>query len=189
MFDPDDYIARFDPDGYLASHQASATPANDVEQADDLPTPPVLEAARRSIGEAHDGRVRGKTIGNPRLSRAERAAGELLELPADAQRPRTRGECLDGLRPCPWVRCAHHLYLDVNPETGAIRFTAPHLEVWEMAETCALDVADRGGVTLEAIAQATNVTRERVRQVESRALDKIKHATGFELDLMPERAA
>lgn len=28
-------------------------------------------------------------------------------------RPRTRGECLEEARPCPWVGCRHHLLLEV----------------------------------------------------------------------------
>ena len=90
-------------------------------------------------------------------------------------------------RPCPFVSCSHHLYLDVNPETGAIKLNFPHLEVWEMAETCSLDVADRGGITLEEVGAILNLTRERIRQVEVRGLCKIKDHTGGELGLPPER--
>jgi DNA-directed RNA polymerase sigma subunit (sigma70/sigma32) len=43
-----------------------------------------------------------------------------------------------------------------------------------MDETCCLDVADRGGTTLETIAQLIGLTRERIRQVEVRALLKLK---------------
>ena len=89
-------------------------------------------------------------------------------------------------RPCPFVSCAHHLYLDVNPETGAIKLNFPHLEVWEMAETCSLDVADRGGITLEEVGAMLNLTRERIRQVEVRGLYKIKDHTGNELGIPPE---
>jgi len=92
-------------------------------------------------------------------------------------------------RPCPFVSCSHHLYLDVNPQTGAIKLNFPHLEVWEMAETCSLDVADRGGITLEEVGAILNLTRERIRQVEVRGLAKIKDHTGNELGLPPERAS
>jgi len=37
----------------------------------------------------------------------------------------------------------------VNPSTGSIKLNFPDKEIWEMEETCALDVADRGGITLE----------------------------------------
>src|SRR4029077_6719314 len=32
--------------------------------------------------------------------------------PQDIERPRPRGDCVGGERPCPFVSCAHHLYLD-----------------------------------------------------------------------------
>ena len=50
-----------------------------------------------------------------------------------------------------------------------------------MAETCSLDVADRGGITLEEVGAILNLTRERIRQVEVRGLCKIKDHTGGEL--------
>jgi DNA-directed RNA polymerase sigma subunit (sigma70/sigma32) len=46
----------------------------------------------------------------------------------------------------------------------------PDKEPWELPETCALDVADRGGVTLEEVGGWLNLTRERVRQLEVHAL-------------------
>jgi len=39
-----------------------------------------------------------------------------------------------------------------------------------MNESCALDVADRGGISLEHAAELLNITRERVRQIEVMAL-------------------
>ena len=33
--------------------------------------------------------------------------------------------CQQDHRPCPWVACKHHLYLDVNPETGSIKMNFP----------------------------------------------------------------
>jgi len=86
---------------------------------------------------------------------------------AEHERPRTRGEC-GTERPCPWVGCRHHLYLDVSPETGAIRIHFPDLEPWELEHTCSLDLAEEGGMTLEAVALTLNVTRERIRQLEDR---------------------
>ena len=62
----------------------------------------------------------------------------------DVDRPRTRAECADAPRPCPWVACKHHLYLDINPRTGSIKINFPDLEPWELPHTCALDVAEQG---------------------------------------------
>lgn len=40
----------------------------------------------------------------------------------------------------------------------------------EMGETCALDVADRGEATLEDVGACMNVTRERIRRLEAKAI-------------------
>jgi hypothetical protein len=84
-----------------------------------------------------------------------------------AQRPATRGDCAGGQRPCPWVSCRHHLYLDVS-EDGAVRLNFPHLEPWELEQTCSLDVAEDERA-LERVGAMLNVTRERVRQLEDAA--------------------
>ncbi|MCA9669150.1 MAG: DNA-binding protein [Myxococcales bacterium] len=119
-------------------------------------------------------RPRSRTIAMKRLSKEEiRQGAELLPF-MDYQRPRTREACTGGIRPCPYVSCKHHLFLDVNPETGSIKLNFPHLDVWEMADTCALDVAERGGITLEEVGEIMNLTRERIRQVEVRGLLKLK---------------
>ena len=116
-------------------------------------------------------RPRSKTIAMKRLTRAELARGAEMYPPVDGvARPQTRAECRDGVRPCPWVACKHHLYLDINPRTGSIKINFPDVEPWELEQTCALDIADQGGLTLEEIGLVTNLTRERVRQVEVRGL-------------------
>lgn len=122
-------------------------------------------------------RPRSKTIAMKRLTREELRVGALLYPPVDIPRPATRMECQEEgaeNRPCPWVACKHHLYLDVNPETGSIKINFPDLEPWELSHTCALDVADRGGITLEEVGEIMNLTRERIRQVEVRGLLKLK---------------
>ncbi len=103
-----------------------------------------------------------------KVLRSEQVAGE--ETVVDYERPRTRGECANAERPCPFVSCKHHLYLDVNEETGTLKINFPTKEPDELAESCALDVADRGGATLEEVGELVNVTRERVRQLETKAL-------------------
>jgi hypothetical protein len=62
----------------------------------------------------------------------------------------------------------------VNEEKGSLKLNFPDLEVWELPETCSLDVADRGGMTLEEVGEIMNLTRERIRQVEVRGLYKLK---------------
>jgi hypothetical protein len=117
--------------------------------------------------------VRARTISVKRMTKRELEIGRLLYPESDYEKPRTRAECADAPRPCPFVSCKHHLYLDVSARTGAIKLNFPDLEVWEMTETCALDVADRAGTTLEEVGAIMNLTRERIRQVEVKALAKL----------------
>jgi hypothetical protein len=109
-----------------------------------------------------------------RLTRLEIALGKTLFPDVPTDRPKTRGDCETVHRPCPFVSCTHHLYLDVFERTGAIKLNFPDLEVWEMADSCALDVADRGGTTLEEAGALMNLTRERIRQLEVKALAKLE---------------
>ena len=152
-----------------------------VAGAADIPSQPEVEKIRSRI-TVNKGRVRSKTIAGKRLTREERRLSQLIVYPDDVERPGTRAECQSMPRPCPYVSCAHHLYLDVNPSSGAIKLNFPHLEVWEMRETCALDVADRGGITLEEVGEILNLTRERIRQVEVRGLGKMREDTADDLD-------
>jgi hypothetical protein len=119
-------------------------------------------------------RPRSKTIAMKRLTREDLRQGALMYPPVDIPRPTSRAECREEMRPCPWVACKHHLYLDINPETGSIKINFPDLEPWELKNTCALDVAERGGITLEEVGEIMNLTRERIRQVEVRGLLKLK---------------
>jgi hypothetical protein len=144
--------------------------------AADVPSQPEVEKIRSRIN-INKGRIRSKTIAGKRLTREERRLAQLIVYPDDESRPQTRAECQGVARPCPYVSCAHHLYLDINPTSGAIKLNFPHLEVWEMKETCALDVADRGGITLEEVGEILNLTRERIRQVEVRGLGKMRDQT------------
>lgn len=106
--------------------------------------------------------------------RGQRPGGEPRRLPQvptppNPGRPATRGDCEGGERPCPWVSCRYHLLLDVDPKTGAIHTSFGGADFDQIPQTCTLDIADRGGETLESIAQTLGLTRERVRQIEASA--------------------
>jgi hypothetical protein len=116
---------------------------------------------------------RSKTLVSRSLTADERDEANVILAEMQALRPHTRSQCIRGPRPCPWVSCKFHLYLDINPENGAIKLNFPDLEPWEMKETCALDIADRGGTTLEEVGEILNLTRERIRQVEMHGLEKL----------------
>jgi hypothetical protein len=132
---------------------------------------PVTREQRRSRRKRA---IRARTISVKRMTKRELELGRLLYPDiADAQRPQTRAECVGGERPCAFVSCQHHLYLDVSARTGAIKLNFPDLDVWDMSETCALDIADRGGTTLEEVGAIMNLTRERIRQVEVKGLARL----------------
>ncbi len=155
-FDTDDAVLA-ETDGSLA---LAIEPMDDPDAGDE-------PRRRRS-------RSRARTISIRRLSKAELNRGRMLFPEMDYWKPRTRAECRDMDRPCPFVSCKYHLYIDVHPVRGSIKLNFPDVDVWEMTETCALDVADRGGITLEEVGEIMNLTRERVRQVETAGLSRLE---------------
>ena len=94
-------------------------------------------------------------------------------MPETASRPRTRADCVDGERPYPWVGCRHHLYLDVSPRTGSIKLNFDG-EPEELTESCSLDLAARGGMTLQEVADLFGLTREAVRIIEVASVAKLR---------------
>jgi len=87
--------------------------------------------------------------------------------------PPTRGDCGQIARPCTRTSCPHNKHRDDEPagrphENGGRRV----LQVRAVGESCALDVADRGGHSYRQVAGELGVTEERVRQLEKRGLVK-----------------
>jgi Sigma-70, region 4 len=135
-----------------------------------------IERTRDAMRSARKREVRAETISMKRLTKAERLKRQSID-PDDGRRrlPLTRGDCEQVERPCPYISCRYHLFLDVNPKTGSIKLNYPDLmdhdgapELEYLNETCVLDIADRGGVTLEDLGEIMNMTRERIRQIEER---------------------
>ena len=62
----------------------------------------------------------------------------------------------------------------MNEKTGSIKLNFPNREPGDMTESCSLDVAARGGATLEEVGAAMNIVRERIRQLEVRGMAKMK---------------
>ncbi len=152
-----------------------------MSEANAEPAPEEVPSA-----EVSPERQRSRTMSRKEMARdlrRRRLGGELepeeaeLLKSIEGMRPRTRAECVNGPRPCLFVSCKHNLYLDVNPETGSIKLNFPDKEIWELEHTCALDVAEKGGITLEEVGAIMNLTRERIRQVETRGLAKLREAT------------
>jgi hypothetical protein len=156
--------------GIEMENEAEANLGVDGALALDL-EPEITREQRRSRRKRD---VRARTISVKRMTKRELEIGRLLFPETDYWKPRNRAECAEGPRPCPFVSCKHHLFIDVSPRTGAIKLNFPDLEVWDLGESCALDVADRGGTTLEDVGAIMNLTRERIRQVEVKALAKLE---------------
>jgi hypothetical protein len=157
---------------------------SEAKRNEGLPAPVdgAAEAAEAGGAEATE-RRRSRTMSRKEIARdlrRQRQSGvvdpdlDAVMREIESSRPRERAECATGPRPCMFISCKHHLYLDVNPSTGSIKLNFPDKEVWELEETCALDVADRGGITLEEVGAIMNLTRERIRQVETRGLLKLR---------------
>lgn len=162
------------PEGELraSSSGAVAAAANQGSLALELAQTP-SQGEQAEPGRKRRQRPRAHTISIRRLSKAELRRWRELYPETDYWRPKTRADCVDMERPCPFVSCKYHLYIDVHPVRGSIKINFTDVELWEMTETCALDIADRGGVTLEEVGEIMNLTRERVRQVETAGLAKL----------------
>lgn len=52
--------------------------------------------------------------GTPDRSEPPDGDGYMLEMDVLPPRPRTRGDCRNGIRPCPYVGCRHHLMIHVD---------------------------------------------------------------------------
>lgn len=138
-------------------------------------------------GERHPGFIpAGTFVGtNTAITLIDSRSGAVVDGPFELDgfdmpdRPRTRADCIDGPRPCPWVGCRFHTQITVNPETGHIKFHFAGVKEGDLdghPETCALDIADGGGVTLNEIGESMSLSRERIRQVEVEAMRSFKSA-------------
>lgn len=94
----------------------------------------------------------------------------------DPDRPKTRVECINGPRPCPWAGCRHNLFLDVTSK-GRLKILRPELDDPSQFEgsNCVLDIVEEEGqMTYGEIGKVLNLTRERARQINDKALRKMR---------------
>jgi hypothetical protein len=141
-----------------------------------------------------------KTLRNP-LNTLYALSEALWYVVQAIQRPKTRGDCVEGLRPCPWISCKHHMAGDVT-RVGSYRVlnADPRLE-WRsrslhpehpikagqleeiaslalrLADTCVLDVADRGPII--AVAVLLRVHSKSAREAELSAMKKMAMTKGL----------
>jgi len=122
---------------------------------------PTTKKLCRTIRQRHE---RAQTFNCRRITKVSLEVGRALYPETGYWKPQTRGDCADVPRPCPYVSCRHNLYLDVS-EIGSIKQNF-QVDPWDMKESCALDVAECGGMTLDEVGIMMNLTRERIRQIE-----------------------
>ncbi len=90
------------------------------------------------------------------------------------KKPTTRAECAGIPRPCPFVSCRYNLYLDVSTKTGRIKYNFPGVEVCDMKESCALDVAERGGLPGYEVARIMGIKRSALNEYLQVILEKCR---------------
>jgi hypothetical protein len=135
-----------------------------------------------------ESRGKGKFAGSIEFVRAPRHLRVLTQRAPEA--PKTRADCEAVERPCPFVACAHNLFLDVLEKSdaapyGKIRTYRASPSEMDPASSCALDIAERGEHTCEEVAQFFPVSAERIRQLDVQAKAKIKaNATAELLDAL-----
>lgn len=175
-----------DPDSWVDVGFHSHAPGDDLDgprpaPAEALPTHTrsvdvyALKGSRESRRAAFKAASRPVTLNIRRMSAAELESTSEPGTDDLPPFPKTRGDCVEGPRPCIWARCRHHLAIEVS-HVGNIKFSFPDVFVEDMppARSCSLDIADSGPQPLEEVGLLLGITRERVRQLEGLALAKIK---------------
>ena len=95
-------------------------------------------------------------------------------LPLVVERPKTRKDCENGIRPCPWGSCRHHLGIHLRkpmPCAGGSITPLSHGVSMPLGEdldsvvhTCSLDAASEGERTPREVGLLMGISDESVRQ-------------------------
>lgn len=103
--------------------------------------------------------------------------------------PMVRGDCAPGgamhARPCPFATCRYYMAPERRRKDGTLYADQP-----SGTQSCALDVADAGISTLDEIGALMGIVRERVRQIEFKAIVKLRAAcksVGLDLEDIIDR--
>lgn len=93
-------------------------------------------------------------------------------------RPTTRGDCVDGPRPCPFVGCRYHIWLEATQFGAIVTQQDGKLQgMHNMRFTCVLDAAEQGPLPVKQIGRLLGVKKERLRQMERVATARLKKKT------------
>lgn len=127
------------------------------------------------------------------------AKNEPVRLPVlQLERPRKRGDCVDGPRPCPWFDCAHHLWAvtDSHGRPSTKKQGKRFAIVPFTTETCALDIAERQAgrpreLSFAIIGEVLGVSDDMASRIFRRAVRKLRRVgvmvDGGEAELMEKR--
>jgi hypothetical protein len=102
--------------------------------------------------------------------------------------PATRAECAGIARPCNRYSCIHNLTPETERAGKPHHGIHPHPVLVEKAQSCELDVSDRGKQTPKQVGEMLGLTPERVRQLEDRAMRKMELAISLEKSIEQLRA-
>jgi len=91
---------------------------------------------------------------------------------AEYWRPKNFKDCQKIRGACPYVGCRYHLFLDYK-KSGSIEFNFWGEKPSDLKCTCALKFAGSGEHALSAVGKVMGLTRERVRQIEKIAINKL----------------
>lgn len=80
-------------------------------------------------------------------------------------------------RPCRKFSCPHHLWVEDERRGRPHNGKSPPSKLVERADSCALDIAERGDHTTAQVARTMQLTPDRVNQLEDRGLAKVHAAT------------
>jgi hypothetical protein len=112
--------------------------------------------------------------------------------------PATRAECIEGPRPCPHVKCRHHLWRVESDEQPGRRWPGytPPAELrpvwldWPLPPSCSLDEAERSSASGEEmpvadVARNMDVRETQTHGVLKRARRKLRELGNDAADLLP----
>ena len=128
----------------------------------------------------------------------ETLARERVRLPVfvpDGDVPATRGDCVDGPRPCVHTRCTAHLWRADDEDRPGRRWAGkpppttlePRWLETPVPPSCALDVADAAAqgreMTVEEVAEMVGLRPARVFEILATAIAKLKASVPREMRL------
>lgn len=120
--------------------------------------------------------------------KADRAASRKRPKLPIYRRPQTREDCGQFERPCPFVACRHHLFLDVTAQGHILFPYGPDVAAIEtMPHTCALDAAESGERQIREIARGYNMTHQALRLTFHQAMARLReHTTAQDVAVQTE---